>query len=121
MINPVHDIPDHERPETWEWKPTITFWREGGDQLTDVAAIRKAWIEVGGMLAEPFRSALLALPDDEVIWCERVAQWPTVKWDNKGGSVTLAGDAAHPMTYRELDIHIPTTITTTPTTIPPRP
>ena len=101
MINPVHDIPNHERPETWEWKPTITFWREGSDQLTDAAEIRKAWIENSENLAEPFRSALLSLPADAVIWCERLAQWPTAAWDNKRASVTLAGDAAHPMTYRK--------------------
>ncbi|CAD6593135.1 MAG: hypothetical protein ASARMPREDX12_006858 [Alectoria sarmentosa] len=95
----VHDIPDHERPETWEWRPTITFWREGSDQLTNAAEIRKTWNENSEKMAEPFRSALLSLPDDAVIMCERLSQWPTMGWDNKQGSVTLAGDAAHPMTY----------------------
>lgn len=96
---PVHEIPDHERPETWTWMPTMTFWREGTDQLTSAAEIRKAWDENSEKLAEPFRSALLSLPYDALIWCERLSQWPTVAWDNKQGSVTLAGDAAHPMTY----------------------
>lgn len=95
----VHDIPDHSRPETWQWRPTITFRREGSHQLTDPAEIRKAWNEKSEQTAEPFRSALLSLPDDAVIWSERLAQWPTVAWDNKQGTVTLAGDAAHPMTY----------------------
>ena len=97
----VHDIPDHERPETWTWIPTITFWREGSDQLTSAAEIRKVWNEKSEMMAEPFRSALLSLPEDAIIWSERLSQWPTIAWDNKQGSVTLAGDAAHPMTYRK--------------------
>lgn len=79
----------------------MTFWREGTDQLTSAAEIRKAWDENSEKLAEPFRSALLSLPYDALIWCERLSQWPTVAWDNKQGSVTLAGDAAHPMTYRK--------------------
>ena len=99
----VHDIPDRERPETWIWRPTITFRSEGSDPLTDPAEIRKAWNEKSETLTEPFRSALLSLPDDAVIWCERLSQWPTIEWDNKNGSVTLAGDAAHPMTYRKHD------------------
>ena len=71
--------------------------------MTDPAEIRKAWNEKSETLTEPFRSALLSLPDDAVIWCERLSQWPTIAWDNKKGSVTLAGDAAHPMTYRKHD------------------
>lgn len=99
----VHDIPDRERPETWTWRPSITFRSEGSDRMTDPAEVRKAWNEKSETLTEPFRSALLSLPDDAVIWCERLSQWPTIEWDNKHGSVTLAGDAAHPMTYRKDD------------------
>ena len=99
----VHDIPDRDRPETWTWRPTITFRSEGSHQMTDPAEIRKAWNEKSETLTEPFRSALLSLPDDAVIWCQRLSQWPTIGWDNKQGSVTLAGDAAHPMTYRKPD------------------
>lgn len=64
--------------------------------------MRNVWNEYAEMFAEPFRSALLSLPEDAVLWCERLAQWPTVEWDGRGGRVTLAGDAAHPMTYRKL-------------------
>ncbi|KAM0799790.1 hypothetical protein BDR22DRAFT_898727 [Usnea florida] len=96
---PIHDIPDRERPETWTWRPTITFRSEGSHQMTNPTEIRKTWNEKSETLTEPFRSALLSLPDDAVIWCQRLSQWPTIGWDNKQGSVTLAGDAAHPMTY----------------------
>lgn len=82
----------------------MSFRREAGyDGLTTPAEIRNAWDHWAELLADPFRSALLSLPQDAVIWRERLSQWPTVAWDNiDRGSVTLAGDAAHPMTFRKL-------------------
>ena len=51
--------------------------------------------------AEPFKSIYTSLPQGTKIWCDRLSQWPTIPWDNRAGRVTLAGDAAHPMTFRE--------------------
>lgn len=100
--NAVHEMPDHDRPETWIWKPTITFRQDGTNQITNNPTdIRKTWNAHSEKVAEPFRSALLSLPADATIWCERLSQWPTEAWDNKQATVTLAGDAAHPMTYRK--------------------
>lgn len=62
-------------------------------------AIRTNWLFWAEKLAEPFRSAYLAIAPTATIWCDRLAEWPTEPWDNRGGRVTLAGDAAHPMTY----------------------
>lgn len=99
----VHVVPDNKRPETWTWSPTLTVRREGGyEGLSTPAEIRSVWNEYAESFAEPFRSAFLSLPGDAVLWCERLAQWPTVEWDGRKGTVTLAGDAAHPMTYRKL-------------------
>ena len=99
----VHTVPDTERPETWTWSPTLTLRHEGGREgLTTPAEIRSVWDQYAEKFAEPFRSAMLSLPRDAAIWCERLAQWPTVRWEKSGGLVTLAGDAAHPMTYRKL-------------------
>lgn len=66
-------------------------------------AIRKEWIYWAQKLTEPFRAAYLAVAEDEssTLWCDRLAEWRTTEWDNRGGRVSLAGDAAHPMTYRE--------------------
>lgn len=96
---PIDDVLDHERPETWTWTPSLTIRHEGGnDGLTTPAEIRSVWDQYAKNLADPFRSMMLSLPQDAVIWCERLSIWPTVAWDNKQGTVTLAGDAAHPMT-----------------------
>ena len=56
-------------------------------------------------LAEPFRSAYGSMPADAPIWFERLANWPTMAWDNRSGTVTLVGDAAHPMNFREAFYH----------------
>ena len=53
------------------------------------------------VLAEPFKSFWQAIPDDAPAWHGRLSDWPTEPWDNRNGTVTLAGDAAHPMTFRE--------------------
>lgn len=102
----VHIVPDTQQPDTWTWSPTLTFRREtesGYEGLRTPEEIRRVWNQYAEDFAEPFRSALLALPGDAHIWCERLAQWPSVRWEGEGsgGRVTLAGDAAHPMTYRE--------------------
>ncbi|KAK7449757.1 hypothetical protein VKT23_013232 [Stygiomarasmius scandens] len=49
--------------------------------------------------AEPFKSIWQAIPDDALVSHNRLTDWPTEPWDNRNGTVTLAGDAAHPMTF----------------------
>lgn len=52
-------------------------------------------------LAEPWRSSILWIPDDtEIPPPNNVAYWITSPWDNRNGTVTLAGDAAHPLPPR---------------------
>ncbi|KAI1504133.1 hypothetical protein F5X99DRAFT_416705 [Biscogniauxia marginata] len=69
---------------------------------------RAEWLraakEKSRLFAEPLRSCYDWLDDDhEEVYYSRVANWdpslPEHRWDNHGGLVTLAGDAAHPMTY----------------------
>lgn len=53
------------------------------------------------VFGQPFRECFKAIPDDAPSWHARLSFWPTKEWDNKNGTITLAGDAAHPMTYRK--------------------
>jgi 2-polyprenyl-6-methoxyphenol hydroxylase-like FAD-dependent oxidoreductase len=49
--------------------------------------------------AEPWRSVGLAVPDTTPILLDRSTYWSSPsRWANRGGRMTLAGDAAHPMT-----------------------
>ena len=53
--------------------------------------------EVAAHLAEPWKSSLLWIPDDTDVTYSSVSYWPTVEWDSKHGTLTLAGDSAHPV------------------------
>ena len=45
---------------------------------------------------EPFYSAVRWIPEDSnPVFLRQLQYWPTVPWDNRGGRVTLIGDAAH--------------------------
>ncbi|KAK4222779.1 hypothetical protein QBC38DRAFT_518277 [Podospora fimiseda] len=46
---------------------------------------------------EPIRNMILNIPDDAEVHSVILADWPTIKWPNLGGRVTLLRDAAHHM------------------------
>lgn len=50
---------------------------------------------------EPFRTILQSIPSEATFWHNRLSFWPTKPWDSRNGTVALAGDAAHPMTFRK--------------------
>jgi 2-polyprenyl-6-methoxyphenol hydroxylase-like FAD-dependent oxidoreductase len=52
-------------------------------------------------MCEPFRSAVMWIPNDTKTTYDTMAYWVPVPWDTHDGRVTLAGDAAHPMTPRK--------------------
>lgn len=47
--------------------------------------------------ADPWRSSFLEMADDTKVFNDRLYYWIPKPWDNQGGRITLAGDAAHPM------------------------
>jgi 2-polyprenyl-6-methoxyphenol hydroxylase-like FAD-dependent oxidoreductase len=56
--------------------------------------------EIAESLAEPWKSAIKWIPDDPDITHNKISYWVTSPWDNRHGTVTLAGDAAHPLPPR---------------------
>lgn len=106
----VHDATDATRPETWifffyiSWKSSLeeqdrtAGWTDR-QRLDQARAIAR-----NDGFADPWKSAYEWLPDDMPVWYFGFADWdpaePTHEWDNHGGLVTLAGDAAHTMTYQ---------------------
>jgi 2-polyprenyl-6-methoxyphenol hydroxylase-like FAD-dependent oxidoreductase len=61
--------------------------------------------ELAMKFCDPYRSAYEWLPEDQTVWWAPLTHWDPSetahRWNNRGGRVTLAGDAAHPMTFRE--------------------
>jgi 2-polyprenyl-6-methoxyphenol hydroxylase-like FAD-dependent oxidoreductase len=105
------DAHDEEHPETWCFTFYIGRKIDKLEKETARVGARERLMEVKQLVrdeswAEPLRSVYDHCHDDtETVYYTRLANWnPALeehRWDNRRGLVTLAGDAAHPMTYRE--------------------
>ena len=78
---------------------SLTWSDNGSYDPQGPEAVRREYIHRAEKLAEPFRSAYLNIAANGTIWCDRLNEWRTIPWNNRNARVTLAGDAAHPMTY----------------------
>ena len=91
------DIVDPTRPESWVFQLLYSKWDTAEPAATNEERLAQLK-ELGHALCEPFKSAALWLKDDTQVYPDRLKDWPNPpKWDNHGGRVTIAGDAAHPM------------------------
>jgi len=93
------DKPELTKPETWvyyilvTWPITTKEDEENSDnRLERLRAHMDGW-------ADPYKSVVEWLPDDVVIKPDQLRIWHPKPWNNHGGAVTLAGDAAHSMTF----------------------
>lgn len=78
----------------------IKLWRK--DRLPEPVATRGAealaWVKAtSGDLIEPFRGTIMGTREEEGCFVDEMRTWVSVEWDTRGGRLTLAGDAAHPM------------------------
>jgi hypothetical protein len=82
--------------ETWVFHMAMAFHGDPVNSLSypERLALVKARAETMG---EPARSAFIWIPDDTLVHNADISYWVTQPWDNHGGRMTLAGDAAHPM------------------------
>lgn len=49
---------------------------------------------------DPFKSAFEWIPDDHQMWFNNISIWEPFDFDTRSGRVTVAGDAAHPMSFQ---------------------
>lgn len=107
----LHAAPDINDPENWIMNHYISWHCTHEEQeKTKDWTNEQRLKQVKGFaenFCDPFKSAYLWLKDDHPVWWAPLTQWdpslPEHRWDNHAGRVALAGDAAHPMTFRELD------------------
>jgi len=96
----IHDCTP-EDPKDWQWMMMQT-WRsdeDSGLRGKDKEAERlETWYRMGREFGPPFDEVFSSMHPHSPIWHNRLGYWPTKPWDGKG-LVTLAGDAAHPMTF----------------------
>ncbi|EGD85013.1 hypothetical protein H112_08736 [Trichophyton rubrum D6] len=104
----MHDAEDPDRPETWtfffyiSWKYSLeeqdrtSSW-SNKQRLDQVKSFAKDF-------CDPWKSAFEWIPDDHQAWYMGLTDFDPGSdghyWNNHGGRVTLAGDAAHAMTYQ---------------------
>lgn len=93
------DKPDLERPETWVFYILVTWpiadkedEENAENRLERLRAHMEGW-------ADPYKSVVDWLADDTVIGADQLRIWHPKPWDNRNGRATLAGDAAHSMTF----------------------
>lgn len=87
---------DPEDPKTWTFH-LITSWLKHVMPIDESEGPLIAMKKAGEHLAEPFRSANMWIPEGTPVYLNKINYWVPIPWDNHGGRVTLAGDAAHPM------------------------
>ena len=96
----LHDGDDVDHPENWTFFHYISY-REPRDVPNNKSMVQK---ELASTFCEPFKSVFDWMPSDHEIWYGKLRQWdpsePDHKWNNQDGRITLAGDAAHPMTFQ---------------------
>lgn len=86
-------------PEQWTWQlmhssvPRALLSASPSERLSYLKTKPQS-----SELVEPFRSAIEQIPEGTMVFCDELVCWESVPFDSQGGMVTLAGDAAHPMT-----------------------
>ncbi|KAN0123025.1 FAD/NAD(P)-binding domain containing protein [Hyaloscypha variabilis] len=92
----IQDVPDTDKPEDWQFQIMPT-WLADGKTHTGGAQGLAELKELAVHLAEPWKSSLLWIPEDTDVTYSSVSYWPTREWNSQSGSLTLAGDSAHPV------------------------
>jgi hypothetical protein len=82
-------------------------WRSDTPTGLSGTAILKDFHERGKTFGSPFKEVFTTVPEGTMVWHNRLSYWPTKSWDSRNGLVTLAGDAAHPMTFRKYSFSFP--------------
>lgn len=100
----VHDANGKQDPSEIEFVFMCGWKHEGPlDFLSDSKTIIRDIKRRAQPFAQPFRAIAEGIDENRKAWSNYLPYWPTRSWDDSParGKVTLAGDAAHPMTPRK--------------------
>lgn len=102
----LHEAFDPDRPEDWVFFHYISFFEPRGlvsnKSIPEHIAHQK---QLASEYCDPIKTIYETMPDDiTTAWYTKLQHWdpqaPGHQWDNQGGRITLAGDAAHPMSFQ---------------------
>ncbi|KAH9211598.1 hypothetical protein DL95DRAFT_510811 [Leptodontidium sp. 2 PMI_412] len=92
----ISNVPDPGDPTTWEFNIACSVLGESPQTLDNATRLQNVRRRCQDM-AEPFQSSFMEFPDRTKVFNDKLYYWIPAPWDNHGGKITLAGDAAHPM------------------------
>ncbi|RYP19110.1 hypothetical protein DL765_003526 [Monosporascus sp. GIB2] len=99
----VHDKYGDSQPGDWHFLIGFSWIsKEDDDYRTESLqgpAILADMKRRARVFTEPFNTMLQSIPEGTRCWHNRLSYWIPEPWDNRNGTVTLVGDAAHPMTF----------------------
>ncbi|KAI5363800.1 Putative FAD-binding domain, FAD/NAD(P)-binding domain superfamily [Septoria linicola] len=101
----VHDAEDKLHPEQWTFFSYISYEAPPGHDEWPKEQLVTFQRDLAKDFGEPWRSSYEWLSEDESnVWLTKLMDWdprePEHAWNNHAGRVTLAGDAAHPMSFQ---------------------
>ncbi|KAF1993838.1 PEX11-domain-containing protein [Amniculicola lignicola CBS 123094] len=96
----VLDVHDPSVPETWIYQLFVSWIDNPLPEVENNQAGRMEFFKKRvEEYAEPWKSVGRSVSEDTPISLDTGTYWEKAeKWDNRGGRMTLGGDAAHPMT-----------------------
>ena len=102
-ITSVQNVPDPSDASTWLFQIMMSWTDQALPASEDNFPGRMRFFKKRAEgYAEPWYSAGRAVREDRELVIDKGAYWESAKkWNNRGGRMTLVGDAAHPMTPRK--------------------
>ncbi len=100
LFQSVHDAYENTKPGEWTFMIIQSWSSERDPKSLTGSNILDDMKARGKLFGEPFNAIFQSIPEDTYCWHNRLSYWITEPWDNHNGTMTLVGDAAHPMTFR---------------------
>ncbi|KAK4613996.1 FAD-dependent monooxygenase cctM [Fulvia fulva] len=98
----LHDAPERSQPGEWTFMMIMSWIPE--DREYDVMNVQNDAILAdlkrrAKDFSDDIRLLWESVPEGTKCWHNRLSYWIPEPWHNRNGTVTLVGDAAHPMTF----------------------
>lgn len=101
----IHDAHGDSQPGDWTFMMIMSWIPDDRDyDVMDVQGekILKDLKRRSEIFEEGIQFMWKSIPERTKCWHNRLSYWIPEQWDSHNGTVTLVGDAAHPMTFRTL-------------------
>ncbi|KAF4825581.1 FAD-dependent monooxygenase cctM [Colletotrichum siamense] len=93
------DVKNPNDPASWVFQVSLSYWPDDAEEQPKTQEERMALFKkLGSNYCEPFKSVAEWAKPDTHLPIDHFGSWTKIqRWNNFGGRVLIAGDAAHPM------------------------